>query len=108
MLVGYFRNTIFVIFFIKYKIQHYTLPGSAVETLVQLSIYKACVVLCRGVVRPILWGLQPMKYHYDPEIMSRVLSYPECKKTTEQNHFLIEPIYELSLTMDIRAPPSKK
>jgi len=32
--------------FIKYKIQNYATPVPAVETRVQLSIYKACVVLC--------------------------------------------------------------
>jgi len=31
--------------FIKYKLQHYTLPVPAVGTLVQLFIYKACAVL---------------------------------------------------------------
>jgi len=42
-------------------------------------------------------------YHYDPDILSLVLSDTGCKKTTEQDHFLFKPIYELSLTIDIRA-----
>jgi len=41
-----------------------------------------------------------IKYHDDPEILSLVLFYTDGRKTTEKNHFLIEPIYELSETID--------
>jgi len=32
-----------------------------------------------------------IKYHYDPDIMSLVLSYTESKEIKEQNDVLIEP-----------------